>query len=361
MMTRTFTVIATMGLFGCAVGGPDEPEDIPVTPFSVANPTRDEAQAVLDRVVALYQGHAAASAGHGRLVGDLQWDNDGSDAHVTLAADPMWTIVVTGGLVRSAEMTPDLLAVTLCHEAGHLVGGFPFKHRLTPDIGVRGTVVAAESQSDYFATKDCLPRLWAGESAANAAALAALDGVGLERCKAAFSDVAAQGICARSALSAVQMGRWLVSRTPAPTLPQLDTPDTSTVEITRYDGYADTQCRIDTLFAGAQCPVKNTGTGTGIPGLLAPYGEFSYASEDAARPFACQTGAGARPRCWFQPKGVWTDCSILGETSCATDEHGDAGILTCNANLGVSFFSCVPAGGVCKVDEEFGNLYCGRP
>ena len=57
---------------------------------------------------------------------------------------------------------------------------------------------------------------------------------------------------------------------------------TSAVQITRYDGYPSLQCRVDTLVAGAQCGVKHTGTV--IPGLMAPYGEFSYPSEAAARP-----------------------------------------------------------------------------
>lgn len=56
-------------------------------------------------------------------------------------------IYLMGGFARLADMTPDGLALTGCHEIGHGIGGAPFKNNGN----------TAEGQSDYFATKVCLP------------------------------------------------------------------------------------------------------------------------------------------------------------------------------------------------------------
>jgi len=356
-MTRTFAGIVMLTALSCASSAPSASGDPARPSLGELPPTPEIAEALLTRVAAIYQGHAAAStpAGTGTLTWKGLWDDTSVDARAEFHPGPAWAIAVTGGLLTSAEMTTDAFAAIICHETGHLVGGFPFKGRPIESIATMGTVSAAEAQSDYFATQDCLPRLWADDTAANAAAFAALDAAQRARCTAAFGDLASQQICARSLLAAVQMGRWLVSRNPGNAYPQLDTPDTSAVQITRYDGYPSLQCRVDTLVAGAQCSVKHTGTV--IPGLMAPYGEFSYPSEAAARPFACQSGPGARPRCWFQPDGVWTDCSALGRSACVVADGQDA-VRLCSANFGVEIGPC-SEGTVCKSDES--GAYCDFP
>lgn len=56
-------------------------------------------------------------------------------------------ITVFGGFGRQETMDPDALAVTICHELRHGLGGEPYKEN--------GTVT--EGQADYFATNTCLP------------------------------------------------------------------------------------------------------------------------------------------------------------------------------------------------------------
>lgn len=56
-------------------------------------------------------------------------------------------IFLFGGYARLDGMTLDGLAITACHEIGHGIGGKPFKE----------TGSSMEGQSDYFATKECLP------------------------------------------------------------------------------------------------------------------------------------------------------------------------------------------------------------
>lgn len=56
-------------------------------------------------------------------------------------------ITVFGGFALQDSMDADALAVTLCHELAHGLGGSPHKDNGT----------TTEGQADYFATKICLP------------------------------------------------------------------------------------------------------------------------------------------------------------------------------------------------------------
>ncbi|WP_437959405.1 hypothetical protein WME76_06940 [Sorangium sp. So ce119] len=324
-------------------------------------PTGEEAEAILDRVVALYQDHAAAAnpAGTHDISWRIDWDSDAVSAHVLLKPGEDWTIEVTKGYLTVSSMTTEVFALTMCHEMGHFIGGFPFKtSRGGNSTGALGTSVSSEGQSDYFATKDCLPRLWANETEANAAAFAELDPSARERCTTATSDLASQQLCGRILLASLQTGRFYeeqaVLQAPRELVyPRFDTPDTTEVAVTK-EGHPESQCRLDTLVAGAVCSVK--ATGTGIPGFVPPYGEYSAASEDAARPFACQTGPGARPRCWFQPDPVVTDCSELGEAACVV-EDGVHGVRYCGTTSGVDYYWCF-ADEVCKTSRDgFSDCY----
>ncbi|WP_437691816.1 hypothetical protein [Sorangium sp. So ce176] len=323
-------------------------------------PTREEAEAILDRVVALYQDHAAAAnpAGTHNISWRIDWDSDAVSAHVLLNAGEDWTVEVSKGYLTVSSMTPEVFALTMCHEMGHFIGGFPFKTSRRVDSAL-GTSISSEGQSDYFATKDCLPRLWANETEANAAAFAELDPSARERCTAATSDLASQQLCGRILLASLQTGRFYeeqaVLQAPRELVyPRFDTPDTTEVAVTK-EGHPESQCRLDTLVAGAVCSVK--ATGTGIPGLVPPYGEYSDASEEAARPFACQTGPGARPRCWFQPDTVVTDCSELGQQACVVNDDGTHGVRYCGTTSGVDYYWCFQDE-VCKTGRDgFSDCY----
>ncbi|WP_155798039.1 hypothetical protein [Sorangium cellulosum] len=323
-------------------------------------PTREEAEAILDRVVALYQDHAAAAnpAGTHEISWRIDWDSDAVSAHVLLNLGEDWTIEVSKGYLTVSSMTPEVFALTMCHEMGHFIGGFPFKTSRRVDSAL-GTSVSSEGQSDYFATKDCLPRLWANETEANAAAFAALDPSARARCTAATSDLASQQLCGRILLASLQTGRFYeeqeVLQAPRELVyPRFDTPDPTEAAVTK-EGHPASQCRLDTLVAGAVCSVK--ATGTGIPGLVPPYGEYSDASEEAARPFACQTGPGARPRCWFQPDTVVTDCSELGQQACVVNDDGTHGVRYCGTTSGVDYYWCFQDE-VCKTGRDgFSDCY----
>jgi hypothetical protein len=326
-------------------------------PWKVA-PTREAAQAVLDRIARLYQNYATAAepSGTHEIVGVIRDDDLVPHAHAIFGKT--WEIDVTPAWLAYPAMTVDTLAFTLCHEMGHFVGGFPFKG------GSRvadGSASAAEGQADYFATKDCLPRLWADERNSNAAAFIELDASKRELCTKAYSDLRSQRLCARLLITALQaapiLDKEYQKQFPSDPVanPKLETPDPNVISKTRT-GTLQGQCRLDTMVAGSLCNVK--ALGTTIPGYLPPYGEFSAASQEAARPFACQEGPGARPKCWFHPDTHEFDCTAFGAPRCLV-ENGVHGFRTCDKLDGPTFSECAPTE-VCLSDAD-GFPSCGPP
>lgn len=62
-------------------------------------------------------------------------------------------LFILGGYARLPGMSRDFYIATLCHELGHGIGGPPYK-----DFGKEK--ISVEGQSDYFAFRWCLPRLF---------------------------------------------------------------------------------------------------------------------------------------------------------------------------------------------------------
>lgn len=59
-----------------------------------------------------------------------------------------------GGYARLNGMTYDGVVATLCHELGHGIGGAPYK------LYDNEETISVEGQSDYFAFRSCLPRMF---------------------------------------------------------------------------------------------------------------------------------------------------------------------------------------------------------
>jgi hypothetical protein len=333
--------------FAGAPPATDQPQ--PTWPGRLA-PTAETAQALFDRVLSLYQGHAAAAYPAGTHQLSIQLLS-GKDVHAGSVAR-RWEVSASLGLIERKQMTVDILATFVCHEMGHIVGGYPFK--LDQNAHVDGTGAASEGQADYFATKDCLPRLWAAEQAENAAAASLLGESERARCAATYPDETSRALCGRILLTSLATSHIFKEEREGENVPYpaFDTPDGSRpAESVR--GYTASQCRLDTFVAGALCNVK--AVGTDVPGFLPPYDDFSEAYEVAARPFACQEGPGARPRCWFVPDRRAFDCSAT-PPYCAIDEQGYAVGRSCTTGGGPALSSC-EAGLVCEIDER-GNFNC---
>jgi hypothetical protein len=248
----------------------------------------------------------------------------------------------------------------ICHELGHFFGGFPFKLAVGPvpqtAVTYSGTFPASEGQADYFATKDCLWRLWAGHPN-NARYRALIPQRGIDLCNSAWSRQCDRDMCYRSLAVAHKMAFFLANlpgtdtNTGTGDYLDIDHPSTAAVATT-FPADPEPQCRLDTMVAGALCAKRNDLAV--IPGLLPSpvtglYGDHSVASETAAKPYACYSGSGARPACWFKPDMpdiVLYDCSSIPESGmCDGNDQ-----VTCSPRNGIARFPC-PNG--CDMSEGF--------
>lgn len=85
-----------------------------------------------------------------RFAWQFDWNKPWLGAGSTLNGD-VFSIMLWGGLVRSTEMTIEALELILCHEYGHALGGAPLQSDQWS---------STEGQSDWWAARACLPKLY---------------------------------------------------------------------------------------------------------------------------------------------------------------------------------------------------------
>lgn len=209
------------------------------------------------------------------------WQDGTVNAYATRSVDA-WNVHINGGIARAKGMTIDGLAVIVCHEIGHHLGGAPrtFLYQGWP---------SAEGQADYFATSKCLKKYYAQLSLEEESF--ALDSSIPQKvimdCNSVYKNVADLKICIRSQMASLDFAHFLNSlpgvRTPA----MLGATDPKVVKGTIYNEYPKPQCRFDTLYQGSLC---------GIHSDVAT-------SESDAKIGQCndESKLGTRPRCWYKP------------------------------------------------------------
>ncbi len=309
---------------------PSGPEVIDLTPQQAFDIAVD--------VMALFEEHARAA--NARLTASTFIDGS---LTMDIREDREWRVEIGLNLMVPGRTTADVAAFLLCHEVGHAVGGFPFKQgpKQTRQVeglanGSYGTVSSMEAQSDYFASKDCLPRLWANETEKNARFRTTVSEFVKSACDAVWETEAEQNICYRGAATAEAFGYWYA---PEESL-RVDTPEPSVVERTT-EGRSK-QCRVDTMFQASLCPKKLSGTT--IAGLIEPFEQVLTISpevEEAAAVFSCTEGVGSRPPCWFKGDVELTDCTGYPEVGrCVVASSGLDGIEYCTPKDGVVVVEC---------------------
>jgi hypothetical protein len=197
-----------------------------------------------------------------------------------------WSIVVSGGIARHPLMTLDGLALVVCHEWGHYLGGAPAETEEYPSIGNN----AYESQADYFATLKCLRKFWKNDN--NIEVIAGLEiPVTLKiKCLTAWSG-GDEALCIRSGLAGLSLARVIADADGNQVSPSFDTPDRSRVHRTIQD-YPSDQCRLDTFLEGALCSAS-------LDEMV------SFSSEIIG---TCHSSlghqSGKRPSCWFKESKI---------------------------------------------------------
>lgn len=232
----------------------------------------------------------------GKLVIERKWNDDTVNAYARRIGNT-WHVAMFGGLARHPEATPDGFAMVLCHELGHHLGGAPKYNGMD--------WASVEGQSDYFASTKCMRKVlekidnW---EAVRRQYASDIDPLVAERCKAGQGTTKQQfAICVRSSMGGKALARLLADLGRAK-MPEFNTPDMTKMRTT-MQGHPPAQCRLDTYFAGAVCPVghdidfddKNPKTGACN---LADGAERSMSRREMA-----VNALGARSSCWYAEGG----------------------------------------------------------
>jgi hypothetical protein len=247
--------------------------------------THKEFDAVLDRIQYLYEDEIALHKGE--LVIKRLWDTDTVNASAE-EYKGQWILNMYGGLARHPETTKDGFALVVCHEMGHHLGGAPkYKNEKYPWLT---QWASNEGEADYYATLKCLRRYFALDTSSfvseNKLMGGTVDPLVESRCQKMFLNTDERNICVRSTYAGLATSRLLNAISSGKTMPKFNTPDKSVVSKTN-DSHPAAQCRLDTYFSGATCPV--------VVG--------SALSNTDYRPGSCfdekKTLYGLRSRCWF--------------------------------------------------------------
>lgn len=222
---------------------------------------------------------AIKEKGNVTFVMNADWQDDTVNAYATREVDT-WTVHIAGGIARAKGMTKESLALIVCHEIGHHLGGAPrtFLYEGWP---------SAEGQADYWATSKCLKNYY---NELRNEEVVLNDGIPdkvIKDCSAVYKNVSELKICLRSMLATIHFGHFLNHLPDAKVPVSIDASDSRIVKGTNTNDYPRPQCRIDTLYQGALCPV---GSNVATSESDAKIGHCN----DVNRP-------GSRPRCWYKP------------------------------------------------------------
>lgn len=218
--------------------------------------------------------------GNVQLVMNATWNDDTVNAYATREVDT-WTVHVAGGIARAKGMTKDSLALIVCHELGHHLGGAPrtFLYDGWP---------SAEGQADYWATSKCLKNYYAELKNEDVTINENIPEKVIKDCNFIYKNVGELKICVRTMLASISFAHFL-NHLPDVKVPvSIDATDARIVKGTNTNDYPRPQCRFDTLYQGALCSI---GSNVATSETDAKIGHCN----DANRP-------GSRPRCWYKPQ-----------------------------------------------------------
>jgi hypothetical protein len=205
--------------------------------------------------------------------------------------DPAKVAIHVVGHQCKDVLTRDAYKLLLCHELGHAAGGAPFMVFAGEPKPANSS---AEGQADFFATSSCLPTLFAND-----------DNTPFLKEEIHHPELASictdpddnkRGLCMRIVVASLRFTQFvhdphdmsgsMPPRSPGPApLLSAKSKDITSSTLTRL--YPETQCRLDTMIAGAQCQALQT--------------ESSYTANPQSPVSCAKTAAEApRPACWFK-------------------------------------------------------------
>jgi hypothetical protein len=221
-----------------------------------------------------------------KLVIHKLWEKPEVNARAFKSGD-VWNIELYGGLARRTEVNADAFTLVVCHELGHHLGGFPFKHDTT----------ANEGQSDYYSSQVCARNLWSGDLDLNSSFADLVDPNPKSKCDKFWTSEDERNLCYRIAVANHALSSLFASAIDKK--PEFSTPDLTKVLKTSHL-HPNPQCRLDTFMAGSLCKV--TFDEEAIPGSSAVLNLSQQEHEALAvscSQFTPDFELAGRPACWF--------------------------------------------------------------
>jgi len=241
--------------------------------------SQDQFNAVMDRMQGLYGPIVAAKGGV--LVINRLWTDDTVNASAQRDGNN-YVLNMYGGLARDKTITQDGMALVVCHEMGHHLGG-------APKFGGMDWA-SNEGEADYFAVSKCLHRMFGDAASASFTRPQAVgddNDLAKAACAQSYSNAKDQAVCLRSAQAGMSVTALFTELSGDPAA-HFDTPDPSVVT-QMFDDHPASQCRLDTYYQGSLCAKPYT----------------TDMDDNDARVGACVASqgfkVGLRPRCWFLP------------------------------------------------------------
>lgn len=219
------------------------------------------------------------------LGGKLQVVRNWTDGTVNAYArrlNTVYEVQMFGGLARHETITADGFALVMCHELGHHIGGAPLISRFGNNWA------SNEGQADYWGNLKCMREYMESQDNVTIVAGMDVDPIAAETCETQYADANEIAICKRGAMAGLSVANLFRALRQQTVAMMFNTPDRSIVTRTN-DNHPDSQCRLDTYYAGAICTVAK---------------ETDVSDSDATQG-TCNTSTGhtigTRPLCWYRP------------------------------------------------------------
>ncbi len=246
------------------------------TSYKSSNITEKQFHGILDRIEKIYAPIIKEHGGD--FIVSRRWTNGTVNASAQRIGNK-YIINMFGGLARHPKMTPDAFAMVACHEIGHHIGGIP---------KYVGIWASNEGQADYFATLKCFRRYAEMDNNLPFMKRFRVPQTVSLLCNKSFSNQEDLAICQRNSIAGKNLADLLgaLGRTGDT---DFDTPDPREVSRTQHT-HPVAQCRLDTYFQGAICPVE-----------VEDEVDYKDPNKGTCHRFA-NFELGFRPLCWFKPK-----------------------------------------------------------
>ncbi|WP_413584199.1 hypothetical protein [Bdellovibrio sp. HCB274] len=264
---------------GCHGFVPENSMYIPVGMFATGGITQEQFNDVMDRIEKIYTPEVEAAGDKLRV--NRLWTDGTVNASAQRSGNTR-ILNMYGGLARHQAIGYEGMALVACHEMGHHNAGAP-----KIDSWYGGSWASNEGASDYFASLKCLRLLFAQDDNAAIVSTMTIDPLAKAGCEAQYSNINDQLICMRITEAGQQVANLFMDLGKDKVPAKFATPDKTVVRRTD-NSHPKTQCRLDTYFQGALCPV-------------AIGDKLSDTDYKAGSCYSPRDAVGTRPLCWFAP------------------------------------------------------------